>query len=428
MQIGEKVFHTEWPGGVLPATDSSLSEKTGGANGSHAFFPSETRRTRAAGRAFVPGGRALAALLVFFLMTSMAPTAGAEPATQPLSPEVLAHFTRAVFLERLEQLALARSGVAFEPQTGNLKRWTTPVITYHIETRYAAAPPPATRPETLDPRDASPQAALNATLDRRLDTAETGASLDADGLTAATGPSSALRSPPLAPPEEAIAMTREAFAALNETLEPLGVRLEPEPHIPDILVEIVDDPPPPARLGASRLLAAADGALRRGRVVLYGRGLTLPHIWREALYVLGLRGFARPGAPSVLWMPVAPSVAGAPAVAGGPRDSLADRGRAAGLASSAGGPPLPEAALPALDRAVLALLYRPELAPGMTLEEALIVLEERAPDVDVPDVPGVTAPAYAPRLWPELRTPEPAEVRPAPPALFGPPAQAGESR
>lgn len=179
-----------------------------------------------------------------------------------------------------------------------------------------------------------------------------------------------------ADPEE-LAIIHDAADEVSRILDGRDISFEEREHVPDIHIRIEDIEADTLRTGLTRVLAdRTTGVLQRATVELYRVKLTPASVRRHLLLALGLRGWALPGVTSVLWFPV---------------DGVT---------------PPEVTAYPEIDKEALLLLYHPALMPGMTLEQTLAALDKSAPEVDVPDVPGVTAPAYEPRLWPELRAKE----------------------
>ncbi len=232
----------------------------------------------------------------------------------PKEIDPLDHFMRVSFQDRVEQFALLESGTGFDAPPGRLMRWEKREIFYGVEN-------------------------------------EAG--------------------------EEAAAIVDKALDELSMVLDERGVELVPRGHIPDIDVRIEQSPMTEGQTGQTIALAdSATGVLRRVEVQLFAETLTPATALRHLLLALGLRGWAEPGADSVLWFP------------------------------AKGVQPSERTTLSEIDAEALLLLYHPALSSGMTMEQALAALDENAPEVDVPDVPGVTAPAYEPRIRPDLREKE----------------------
>lgn len=179
------------------------------------------------------------------------------------------------------------------------------------------------------------------------------------------------------PGPEVLAIIHDAADEVSKIMDERDITFEERKHVPDIHIRIEDIEADTLRTGLTRVLAdQTTGVLQRATVELYRAKITPASVRRHLLLALGLRGWALPGVTSVLWFPVEGVI------------------------------PPDVTAYPEIDKDALLLLYHPALMPGMTLEQTLAALDKGAPEVDVPDVPGVTAPAYEPRLWPELRAKE----------------------
>ncbi|TVM17662.1 hypothetical protein DPQ33_08460 [Oceanidesulfovibrio indonesiensis] len=237
---------------------------------------------------------------------------GVKGSSRDVDP--LDHFLRVAFQDRVQQYALAQSGIGLDAPPGRLMRWEQAEIVYAVDNKGG---------------------------------------------------------------EEAAAVIEAALAELSRILDERGVVLVERGHIPDIDIRIEEAPMTKGQTGqTTELVDRATGVLRRVEVQLYAETLTPATAFRHLLLALGLRGWAEPGADSMLWLPVE------------------------------GTPPSERTTLSAIDTEALLLLYHPALAPGMTLEQALASLAESAPEVEVPEIPGVTAPAYEPRIRPDLREKE----------------------